>query len=175
MPIRNSRMAASVLKEAREDRAVPAEGLLPAIGSLADRILQVAPHLPQNRVRVIDDNRSCETGSACKGRPPRSACFRTVRRSLEQLQTHAGVEQTFERVGDRASAPRPARTTTWDRHSERRRHPATPRRTSFSSAETIQANRESHRDRPFESSLAMLLISCLPAAPGHRRHARAEA
>ena len=41
-------------KEVREDRAVPAEGLLPAIGSLADRILQVAPHLPENRIRVVD-------------------------------------------------------------------------------------------------------------------------
>jgi hypothetical protein len=41
-------------EEIGEDRAVPTERLLPAVGPLANRVFKVAPHFPQYGIRVVD-------------------------------------------------------------------------------------------------------------------------
>ena len=41
-------------EEMRKDGAIPAEGLFPAMGALADRVFQMPPHRVQRVVRIAD-------------------------------------------------------------------------------------------------------------------------
>src|SRR5262249_1891254 len=86
-------------KETGEDRTVPAKCLLPPIGSLADRVFQVAPQFPENRVRVIDVTGQTRRALLAQIRSCRGRVLVLPTFALEQLQTRARVEQALERIG----------------------------------------------------------------------------
>ncbi len=134
-------------EEAREDRAVPAERLLPAVGPLPHRVLEVGPELPERGIRIVDVAGQPRRAALAEVRRGGRRVLVLVAAALEQLQADGGVEQPGQRVRVQRQAPRPARPPTWGRLPGCRRSPARRRRTSPWSAGTLRAGRGSRRDR----------------------------
>ena len=85
-------------EEMGKDRSVPAERLLPAVRSFANRTLQVGPELPHHVVRIADVAGQTRWAPLAEiGRGDRRVLV-GIPSPIEQLQADAGVEQALQCV-----------------------------------------------------------------------------
>ncbi len=91
------------LKEVVEDAAPYAKGLLPPVAALAHRVFQVHPQPEQHVVGIKDvaGERTFARAAQVRGGDRRVGVPAVL--FSQESQTHAAIQQTFERLGLRAN------------------------------------------------------------------------
>ena len=130
-----------------EDRAIPAERLVPAMSPLANGVFEVRPQLPDHVVGIVNITGKpmrAVPGQISGGLGTAGVRFLVPR---EQLQAHAGVEQSLQAVGAGVQLARRARSAIWGRRPGHRKRPEPRRRTWFSTGGRPSKARESVPDQ----------------------------
>ncbi len=84
-----------------KDIVLPAKGLLPAVGSFANRVLQVGPELPIVGIRVTDVAGDVHRALAAEV-SGRSRCVSVATIvPVEKLKSDAAIEQSAQSIGVR--------------------------------------------------------------------------